>query len=82
MPIWNIERWSDRSADQQSVSIANCEYITQHRLPLSGREIPDPQQVGQELGFARSCWKTFRRADTLILKLELVDAVMVRTWGE
>ena len=49
-----------------------------------GRELPDPQQVGQELGVrAVLIGRLLRRADTLDLKLELVDASDgSHLWGE
>src|SRR6185295_68595 len=49
-----------------------------------GRELPDPHQVGQELGVrAVLLGRLLRRADTLILKLELVDASDgSHLWGE
>lgn len=40
-----------------------------------GRETPDPQQVGHELGVrAVLVGRLLRRADSLVIKLELVDA--------
>ena len=49
-----------------------------------GRELPDPQQVGHELGVrAVLVGRLLRRADRLVLKLELVDASDgSHLWGE
>src|SRR6185503_14580101 len=49
-----------------------------------GREITDPQQVGVELGVrAVLIGRLLRRADSLVLKLELVDASDgSHLWGE
>ena len=49
-----------------------------------GRETPDPQQVGHELGVrAVLVGRLLRRADSLVLKLELVDAVDgSHLWGD
>jgi eukaryotic-like serine/threonine-protein kinase len=49
-----------------------------------GRELPDPQQVGHELGVrAVLLGRLLRRGDSLVLKLELVDAIDgSHLWGE
>ena len=49
-----------------------------------GREVPDPQQVGDELGIrAVVLGRLLKREDTLIIKLELVDTSDgSHLWGE
>ena len=49
-----------------------------------GRETPDPQRVGHELGVrAVLVGRLFRRADSLVIKLELVDAIDgSHLWGD
>ncbi|MEK6320674.1 MAG: protein kinase [Acidobacteriota bacterium] len=49
-----------------------------------GREMPDPQQVGHELGVRGVLiGRLLRRADSLVVKLELVDASDgSHLWGE
>jgi tetratricopeptide (TPR) repeat protein len=49
-----------------------------------GREVPDPQQVGDELGIrAVLLGRLLKREDTLIIKLELVDTSDgSHLWGE
>ena len=49
-----------------------------------GRETPDPQQIGHELGVrAVLVGRLLRRADSLVIKLELVDAIDgSHLWGD